>query len=131
MFNMLYNIFYLIYYTILLVMMIVRLTWNILLLFTFLQGLYLLMLRSHELCQYLTRWKKEELESCRESYVEETSFNISVHEDDIRPEDSVSSKYSDESTFENVDSLQVTYSRIKSFSPYPDFSRNHRMKMDS
>ena len=127
MLNMLYNIFYLIYYTILLVIMIVRLTWNILLLFTFLQGSYLLILRTHELCQYFARWKQEQPGSCCESYVQETSFNISIHEDDIRPEDSVSirsgfsSKHSDESTFENIDSLQVTYTCIKILQSNPDF----------
>ena len=71
------------------------------------------------MCKFIVHFKKKKDKKTTQviqnvqQYVYESSFNLSTYEDDIHPEDSVSvisansSKDSDGSHFENIDSNQV------------------------
>ena len=119
MFNMIYNLLSLVFNIFKLVIWILKISWKLFIVLTFLQWFYLCILKIHKMCKFIVHFKKKKDKKTTQviqnvqQYVYESSFNLSTYEDDIHPEDSVSvisansSKDSDGSHFENIDSNQV------------------------
>ena len=119
MFNMIHNLFSLVFNIFKLVIWILKISWKLVIVLTFLQWFYLCILQIHKMCKFIVHFKKKKDKKTTQviqnvqQYVYESSFNFSTYEDDIHPEDSVSvisansSKDSDGSHFENIDSNQV------------------------
>eukprot|EP00092_Neocalanus_flemingeri_P103445 GFUD01132392.1.p1 GENE.GFUD01132392.1~~GFUD01132392.1.p1 ORF type:complete len:128 (-),score=29.62 GFUD01132392.1:6-350(-) len=100
--------FSLTYYFFKLIIWMVKISWKMVILLTFLQGLYNCVMKIHQACKYFANWeKKKDDKKVIVKMKSDTSF-----EDDIRPEDSVSvvsafsSQDSEESVFGNIDSFQ-------------------------
>ena len=119
MFNMIYNLLSLVFNIFKLVIWILKISWTLVIVLTFLQWFYICILKIHKMCKFIVHFKKKKDKKTTQviqnvqQYVYESSFNLSTYEDDIHPEDSVSvisansSKDSDGSHFENIDSNQV------------------------
>ena len=119
MFNLISKIFSLIYLILTLSTWIVKISWKLVILLTFLECLYKCLLRIHQACKYTANWDKqkdkENVKVTRKSAetFHRTIFAAAAYEDDIHPDDSVSvvsafsSKDSDGSVFENIDDFQV------------------------
>ena len=119
MFSMLYKLFSLIYFIISLVTWIGYLAWKLVITLVFISGFYFCLLRIHQACKCYSNWVKKIGENMQrvstkpeENYYQ-PHFHSTPYEDDIRPEDSVSvvsafsSKDSQGSAFENIETIQV------------------------
>ena len=119
MFNTIYNLFSFVFNIFKLVIWILKISWKLIILLTFLHWFYFCLLKIHKTCKFILNFKKKKdkkknqvIQNVQHS-VHESSFNYSTYEDDIHPDDSVSvvssnsSKDSDGSHFENIDSYQV------------------------